>query len=755
MEIFKLFGSIFVNTDDAEKGISKTDKKASGFATTLGNGIKTAAKWGIAIAAGAAAGAAALYKMATGAAETTDHIDKMSQKIGISRQAYQELDFITSQSGASVDNLKAGMKTLTNQMQSAADGSKTAISAFDELGLSWEDGTGKLKNQETMMWEAFSALQNMDDQTKKAALATDLFGKAGTDLMPMLNGASGSIEEMKQKAHDLGLVLSDESIDAGVKLTDTIDQVKRSFSAIVTQVGVSVMPMFQTMLEWVLNHMPEIQSVMQKAFEYIGLGIGFVVDTAKYLIDTFKKINGSTSAILSTEFVETIKWFINTAFPNMFEHLKNSAVENFKGKLSDLKEIFIKLKDIVQPFAELYITQLIDTFLIAVDLVSSVVIPILGFLFDVFTQIAGTILDSVQPALSSIIDSFSALYMVIYEAISDYIIPTLEMFIDMIKQLWEENQDKINLIGELFKTVFDLIAKKVEWFVGVIQGYIYPLFIWFIETVQSNMDIIKNIFQSVFNMIGGIIQFFIALFKGDWSGMWDAVKLILDGAFSFIKNIFELISAFIGSIGDAIKEKVKKTFENIKTSMVTQISEGKDSVVKIFTAIKNAIEEKIDAARKIVSTGIEKIKGFFNFEWSLPKLKLPHFNISGEFSLKPPSVPSFGVEWYKDGGIMTRPTAFGINPSTGNTMVGGEAGPEAIAPIAVLQEYVKDAVSGQNQDIVAVLNLILQGIYALGERLGILENLQLVLDSGALVGEIANKMDSELGTIVSWKERNG
>ena len=73
------------------------------------------------------------------------------------------------------------------------------------------------------------------------------------------------------------------------------------------------------------------------------------------------------------------------------------------------------------------------------------------------------------------------------------------------------------------------------------------------------------------------------------------------------------------------------------------------------------------------------IKGFFNFEWSLPKLKMPHFSIEGEFSLNPPSVPSFGIEWYKTGGIMMRPTAFGMNG--GNLMVGGEAGAEAILPL--------------------------------------------------------------------------
>ena len=161
-EIFKLVGSIFVDSTAANESIKKTDEKAEGLGKKLLSGIGTAAKWGAGIAAAAGAGASALAGMAVKTAGVTDNIDKMSQKIGISRQAYQELDFICSQSGTSVDSLKNGLKTLTTQMQSAADGSKSAKGYFDDLGLSWEDGNGNLKDQETMMWEAFSALQGMD-----------------------------------------------------------------------------------------------------------------------------------------------------------------------------------------------------------------------------------------------------------------------------------------------------------------------------------------------------------------------------------------------------------------------------------------------------------------------------------------------------------------------------------------------------------------------------------------------------------------
>lgn len=269
MELFKLFGTVVLNNQDANKGLDSTTEKAGGLGEKFKSGIATAAKWGVAVAAGATAVAGAMMKVATSAASTTDHIDKMSQKIGISRQAYQELDFICSQSGTSVDTLQQGVKTLTSQMQAAADGTKTASSMFKKLGVSVYDSTGKLKDQETMMWEAMSALQKMENQTEKAALATDLFGRSGTELMPLLNGASGSIEEMKEKAHELGLVLSDDAIDAGVVFTDTLDQAKRSLSAIVTNLGVSVMPVIQTCLDWFIDKLPAIQETASQVWSGI------------------------------------------------------------------------------------------------------------------------------------------------------------------------------------------------------------------------------------------------------------------------------------------------------------------------------------------------------------------------------------------------------------------------------------------------------------------------------------------------------
>lgn len=289
LEIFKLVGSIMVDNTKANESLSKTDDKAKGIGQRLASGIGTAAKWGAGIVAAAGAGAAALYGVATKSAEASDHIDKMSQKIGISRTAYQELDFILSQNGMSVDQLQGGMKKLVNTMQSAQDGNKTAVATFAELGISVTDSSGALRNQEDVFYEVISVLQGMGNETERNALANDIFGKSASEMAPLLNAGAGSMEELRQKAHDLGLVLSDETIDAGVAFTDTQDQVKRALASVTTQLGAEVMPIINDFLQWVLAHMPEIQAVIKVAFDAIHVVVQAVGKVISWLAGVFEK----------------------------------------------------------------------------------------------------------------------------------------------------------------------------------------------------------------------------------------------------------------------------------------------------------------------------------------------------------------------------------------------------------------------------------------------------------------------------------
>lgn len=270
MELFQLIGKIAINSQDAIRDIEGTTEKASGLGTKMKAGIATAAKWGTAIAAGAAAAGAGVMKLATNSAAAADEVDKMSQKIGLSKEGYQEWSYVLGQNGMDISSLQMGMKTLVTQMDGVVSGSKSSIEMFDKLGLSVTDSTGALKDQETMMNEVMVALADMPNGTEKARLATELFGKAGSELMPMLNQGSGAMLELTQRAHDLGLIMSDEAVNAGVVLGDTMDDVKKSLGMVATELGVQLMPLVQMALEWVIEHMPEIKEFVSETMTTIG-----------------------------------------------------------------------------------------------------------------------------------------------------------------------------------------------------------------------------------------------------------------------------------------------------------------------------------------------------------------------------------------------------------------------------------------------------------------------------------------------------
>lgn len=141
--------------------------------------------------------------------------------------------------------------------------------------------------------------------------------------------------------------------------------------------------------------------------------------------------------------------------------------------------------------------------------------------------------------------------------------------------------------------------------------------------------------------------------------------------------------------------KITSVFTSIKSSVVGKCQEIWQAVTSKFQAIKDGVTNKIEGAKNAVKSAIDKIKSFFNFEWSLPKIKLPHFSIKGEFSLSPPSIPKFSVDWYKEGGILTKPTIFGVNGN--KLMAGGEAGPEAVLPIEKLEGFISSAIENKMQ----------------------------------------------------------
>ena len=220
------------------------------------------------------------------------------------------------------------------------------------------------------------------------------------------------------------------------------------------------------------------------------------------------------------------------------------------------------------------------------------------------------------------------------------------------------------------------------------------------SAVTTAANAVKNVVTTIWNNIKSVTTSVWNRVKSAVSGPVNAVKSHVSSVFNAVKStvtsIWNGIKSVTTSVWNGIKGNLSIVINGIKTAVSNGFNAVKSTASNIWDAVKNTISDKINAAKDKVKSGLDAIKGFFNnLKLKLPHIKLPHFTISGSFSLNPPSVPHFSVEWYKHGGVMMNPTIFGINGN--KLMAGGEAGPEAIAPISTLQAYISEAVEKASQ----------------------------------------------------------
>lgn len=238
--------------------------------------------------------------------------------------------------------------------------------------------------------------------------------------------------------------------------------------------------------------------------------------------------------------------------------------------------------------------------------------------------------------------------------------------------------------------------------------------------------------------------------KASYNEKGGGIKGIVSATFTGIKDT-------INSVMTAANSLTGGKLDNIKDAFTSKLGAAKSTVSSVLDGIKSAFSSKLESARSIVASAIEKIKSVFKFEWSLPKLKVPHISISGSFSLDPPSVPHFSIEWYKkamgDGMIMNQPTIFGYNAKSNRFMAGGEAGSETVVGTQSLMDMIKMAVKENDTAMLDLLNQILAILTRFMPVIPELANLKLVTDTGVLAGELAPSMDVELGKILRRKER--
>lgn len=357
MDIFKLVGSVFIDTDKANESLAKTDEKAEGTGLSLKSMGEKAGKAALAVGSAAAAGAAALVGMANNAAKAADEVDKGSLRMGVSTDYYQELAYAAGQSGVEMGMLERAAKKLEGT----------------DIGLE----------------DALSQIMALGTEEERSAKAAELFGETvAYNLSPILAQSGDDFQGLMDRAGELGIVMSEDAVAAGVTLGDTMSDVQQSFGAVTNQLGATVMPIIQQVLDWVLEHMPEIQSTMETVFgvvqvvmEKAGEVLGWLTDkfseywpiiseAVSSAVDTIQEIWETTlrptietvwewvqkmAGIIAGIWNDNIKpvlnaaWqFVQTLWNNSLKPIFNGVITFFKGVFSgDIKTAMAGLKEYI------------------------------------------------------------------------------------------------------------------------------------------------------------------------------------------------------------------------------------------------------------------------------------------------------------------------------------------------------------------------------------------------------------------------
>lgn len=452
--------------------------------------------------------------------------------------------------------------------------------------------------------------------------------------------------------------------------------------------------------------------VWQGVQEVFGAVWDFVVATFENWISTFTSLADTVLGWFGTDW-ETVWTNVKTFFSDTW----NAISSFFSGILTGIKTFFT------------------DTWNAIVSFFSGILSGIYSSVTGTMTEIHDTftnIWDSITGFLSGAWETIKNIVTVGIMAVKEIISAAFQIITLPFRFIWENCKDTVLSIWETIKSVIgekiDAVKEKITTVTTAISNVASAAWnaisstassLWegIKGTIGSKIDAAKEKVSTATSAITSVASSAWSSVSSTASSLWNTISSTvsskISAASSAVSSATSTITSVASSAWSSVSSTASSQWESIRSTISSKLSSAKSTVSSLmsgitstmssglssalstvsgkFSSIYSTISSKMSAARDAVGNAISALKSKFNFSWSLPHLKLPHVSISGSFSINPPSVPHFGISWYKDGGILTRPTIFGA--AGNNLLAGGEAGAEAVVPLATLWDKLETMIT--------------------------------------------------------------
>lgn len=494
--------------------------------------------------------------------------------------------------------------------------------------------------------------------------------------------------------------------------------------------------------------------VWQGVQEVFGAVWDFVVATFENWISTFTSLADTVLGWFGTDW-ETVWTNVKTFFSDTW----NAISSFFSGILTGIKTFFT------------------DTWNAIVSFFSGILSGIYSSVTGTMTEIHDTftnIWDSITGFLSGAWETIKNIVTVGIMAVKEIISAAFQIITLPFRFIWENCKDTVLSIWETIKSVIgekiDAVKEKITTVTTAISNVASAAWnaisstassLWegVKGTIGSKIDAAKEKVSTATSAITSVASSAWSSVSSTASSLWNTISSTvsskISAARSAVSSATSTITSVASSAWSSVSTAASSKWESVRSTISSKLSSAKSTVSSLmsgitstmssglssalstvtgkFSSIYSTISSKMSAARDAVGNAISALKSKFNFSWSLPHLKLPHVSISGSFSINPPSVPHFGISWYKDGGILTRPTIFGA--AGNNLLAGGEAGAEAVVPLATLWDKLETMITSVFNTASTTGGSSGEGLTSTAGRLLTLDDFSLgsLADSGGVV----------------------